>query len=1586
MSITSDQVQAAVERFLPRELSVARDGDSGSLDQDQVMDRALLIARTSLMLDIESPFYPLSMAITAWGESLESILESLSSLASDDLLLALRDEAPHYIDDVGQLVSARSSLLKLQGSIGVNDTFSSSSMDDFASSIDGFVSDHVIGNVVNRNRVVIREETKALFLEMEKAWADVLDKKTELLAQIDSFFEVDLKSTVSSEIITAIRYRIGELQDDLTSANGSEQAALAEQILVDLAAARAVMMIIQNAPTYESDEVDSIPAIGEDGFSPKDYLQRQGKAYLEPLSVVLLPTSGDRYGTAGRIHIDPISKGLNGEGIDDADGDIITPDFRDDTTPATFVSDGVLEGHSLFLVQTGTSHRILGSVNSFPPRTDPTETDLVVTPEIPFDLGGDSRYIVTESILGTYFKDLNESFWTEYADGESGSNVVMSGTNGEFSEDVRLSGDEGTNAKDYDSDGSPGEAGETGPARSSGSDGNAHGAILMHSDDEGNGILRIEIASGSDGSGSFGSDGWSSSSAAFDTDHVHDGDYLWVETGPNAGVYEIARITSPTLLEIVGTFPATAGGAHYHIRTDSILYHASGLFTSDLDGSYCTVLVYDGSSHVLYGPLEVTYLSSTRVRLSVAQGTFINDPSTQDFDNTGRSFGIYNVSTFQAFRFHSETMGNLASLAAIGDQLIITGAGDLDFNQSWEILSVVDDNTVLLDGTAGGYFNFDNPAFPIEKDITWKLVRGDIDYLTAFYDSTGEFLTRGVAVGDVLYLDDGAGPDVGQDYEVVSVDSQTSLTVDLAFTDSRDDYEWHISPPTTDFFQDLTVMMYSGIFDPSVEYALEIVNSLPVDHIGTYDLDEDGRSIHTLSIDDTLSNSVFHEYATWKVVPADGLTWLFTQSDLDFSDWDGGGSSLGATISFEDKFDATYLVVDGYDPVQVLFTIREDLYDLESAAYTLRFGDRYAVDAGPLDWAIWRGLTTDVFKDTVNSPFGSSAVGDVIRLDPNGPDQTDHFIIEVVSSSEVRVAPDLDAGETGLTYAVFGSVKPGMELITAGRRTVISDIVDEHILKLSKPLPSSSGKGLTWYVVLPGTDINTSRITDRDAGFVTDDGFGTVDVITGEVTAHDWALGSTVHLMGNRQLQATVVGVADPDGDLVCETLILDVGMPIWENRISYKVLDFEEFKTKTFNVGSMVDINDVVVGDYLTVWGINDLFTVDAIDVAANTLEVTPRITAGAFEKTFAICRNGAKAYGRYILLEYLLNKLSMSEDLTPLELHLAEVIADFGGTLQETVVPVGLTEPIVFSASKQTDAAFLDDGDDDDTTAIMVLTTNQPTIRAGDYIVMDLDSDDVAEAYSYVKSVDHSDPTQTTLVLWHEFTSSDPVTYLIYRNSVSFVLDEVYNTDTGLYSQVQAIKDVADAFIVAPNPGTDSTIEMFRSLSMDSAIDTLQSGDLVALSEMDATGASYSAIASGAVNTLGQTTESLEDSSGVNGENPDGETGSSGSSGSRYSSPLAGEVEVRLSLAELAEHLAGRRRTEESATNTMEDMISRSVYELIGENDTGFLTDDDKILPWITITGSKKDRCEMTKEEAIAALDYMIAHPDEFKTVGDE
>lgn len=1532
MAITAEQVQDAVAKFLPRNLGAHRSRETGQLDQASLADRALQIARTAVLFDIEAPIASLSTAVTAWAGEVQAVLDQMATLVGNDVLLSLRDEAPHFIDDFTDLERASSKLAQVSGALAVDGVLSATYLDSFFSDIESFVDENVAPNVQNRNRVVIRKEVKALYAALEPAWLDVLAKKDDLLSQVDAFVASDLQASVAGEVVLAIRDRIGDLLSELKAANASEQAALAEELLVDLAAARAALKIISNAPTPEG---VTVIAPSSDGETPNDYLQRSGQAIPEPIQSVTLP-SGDRYSSGGRIHLtDLILSGGEGESVDDADGDSITDVFRH--IGATFVADGVQEGHFLFLALTGQTYRI----------TNVTAQVLEVTPEIPNDISSDPRYLILEDIIGTYFRDEGESFWTVYNAGETGSNVVMSGSAGAFPRDVRLEGTNGSNSKDYSLDSS----GTIHPRKEFGTSGETHGNLTV---EDTNLHLGDILESASDGQ-LYNSNVFDSASSTFQTSGVRAGDKLHINSGTQTGVYEVQSVSSETRVVLTTTQTAEGPGLVFNLRTNSRVRDPTARFTAAQVGQ---AIIFENPAGGWYYRNIDEYVDASNV--------FVGAPYVWDNDSvTPKDWALSTSTSTEYDRFYAGGMDTFGNLYEVGDTLVITNATDLSLEAEWVITAILDQTSVQVDFSST-YSDADD-APPPESGISWRVQRSDSDVV--FTDDDAEFLTAGVEAGDILYLDAGTGPDVGSSFTVAAVETQTTLTVTSSFTQRETDIDWHVAPAGDDFFRDPDVLMPTGVLDDDIAWELASPSTTPSGQEGDYALDTPGGvGAYTLTTTDTLTNSTLYRHTNWKVQPSDDLTYYFDQSDLDFNDYDGGGSRLRGYITLDGISGASYLKVDGYDAVQIARAVPDDLYDPSGNASKCQIIERVAFDNGPLDWEVWRGLTTDTFTDTTNSPFGSTSVGDVIRLDPGGPGQVDLIVIEAVSASEVKVSPEIGPNQTGLTYAIFNSVKPGMQLVSAGKRITIVDVYGENVLKLEKPLPSYYGKDRTWYVVLPSQDIETTYLTDRDSTFLAGGGFGTVDG-NGYPVADDWVGGSDIHLMGSRPIKAKIVGVADPDGDGICETVICDAPTPLTAGAVGYKILDFEEKKTYVFNADQTV-LSSAAVGDVLTVWGQDDTF--EATDSGADFIEVDPRIPAGLQNQHFVVVRGGAEGWGRFLLLRYLLDQLTMDTDLDTLKLRLAEVVADFGGDVKQTV-GTGLA------------ASFKEDGDEDGSTPILTVPRDT-SISYGDQVLLDLAAG--GEVFSYIASVTHT-PTLSVITLFKEFDQTDTINDCdIVRNSVSFVLAEVKR----LSAQVQSIADVSAAFKVPASEQMGSVKELFEQLGLDAAVDALNGGDLESLTSMTSEDSSYASAAEASVTSTGRTTAPAGTSTGTSSSRAnvagvDPATGtvtvSSDTVSSSSSVVVPEDVETVIALGDAAAWIKAQKRTYQLSQLSLDELRTRRIYELCGENDSGLVTDTDPALPWLEQTGSEYDRVREIEEAAYAALDYMIDNPDKFEDV---
>ena len=82
-------------------------------------------------------------------------------------------------------------------------------------------------------------------------------------------------------------------------------------------------------------------------------------------------------------------------------------------------------------------------------------------------------------------------------------------------------------------------------------------------------LVLTDLVTSSNGSTNIGSPTLTDLTADFSS--VTSEDYVYVASGSNAGIYRVSSVTSPTTLDIEGTFPATASGMTYKVSSASLV-------------------------------------------------------------------------------------------------------------------------------------------------------------------------------------------------------------------------------------------------------------------------------------------------------------------------------------------------------------------------------------------------------------------------------------------------------------------------------------------------------------------------------------------------------------------------------------------------------------------------------------------------------------------------------------------------------------------------------------------------------------------------------------------------------------------------------------------------------------------------------------------------------------------------------------------------------------------------------------------------------------------------------------------------------
>ena len=347
MAITSDEVRAAVELYLPRAVNYTRSGDMGELNREEVFQRLLQVVLVALLVDPDAFFYLVYLTSQRLSRDINTAITLLERLEGDEELRAVTAAAPQRISDLTLLRESREDLLGLSGSLA-QDVFGIDHFDRFATSLGGFLSDQVVPNVQGGNRIKIETDIRATMEELETAWANVILRRDKLFTLIDKYQDADLRVVVASAVISSVQSKLLTLETELPDQTTSEHAQNSRQILIELAAAQAAQQIIAEAETSFGTTV--LPAT-TDGTTPATYLVVEGEALLDP--VLPLVKSAD-----GRLFFDDVLVSTTGQTIDDANP------ARPNTTKtledlgAGVLSDFVSVGDTLTLVDTGATFQV----------------------------------------------------------------------------------------------------------------------------------------------------------------------------------------------------------------------------------------------------------------------------------------------------------------------------------------------------------------------------------------------------------------------------------------------------------------------------------------------------------------------------------------------------------------------------------------------------------------------------------------------------------------------------------------------------------------------------------------------------------------------------------------------------------------------------------------------------------------------------------------------------------------------------------------------------------------------------------------------------------------------------------------------------------------------------------------------------------------------------------------------------------------------------------------------------------------------------------------------------------------------------
>lgn len=888
-------------------------------------------------------------------------------------------------------------------------------------------------------------------------------------------------------------------------------------------------------------------------------------------------------------------------------------------------------------------------------------------------------------------------------------------------------------------------------------------------------------------------------------------------------------------------------------------------------------------------------ISGVTTTVLTISGTFPGTGSDLSAD-----YEVRDVDTFEA------PSGNFVSSGlASGDEIELTGYGTFIIDE------VLSETEVSLTS--------DIPETASTSGVTWVTRAADADEL--FDAAGGDFIVNLVEVGDVLRVTDTA---VAGDYTVTEVVSGTRLRVTPVFgSDPVSSANWEIRLADGVFRSESANFQSEGV---------EAGDEIEVSGVGTFPvLSVEGQ--HYLTVDGSFTPFEGFDGAAFEVREVNGsgdpISSLFVpDTALDLSavpaDPDLGveltelNIAALTQVSSAPEYKATGLVVSGdeYDIIR-----QEDTTTLEVSPE--------GVVASGLTWEIrFEGGTTR-FVDTVNAPFGGFVEGDILVLQPGTPDEERAAISEIVSASEVVLAVEVTPDLSGIDYAVISLVKPGMEVHSAGRRMTIIDVVDATTLLVDPPLPVAVGLDIEYLVVSKGTEVGTRRFVD-DERTVTE-GFDSSFV------------GLEIELFLDRPERGVIKRVED------YRTLDVSTRLKIGKRAVSYRLRS--DLGGLTGTLLTAEDASGLLDDDVLTVWGRPETFLVSA-PVEVGEVPIAPKLPVDLEDQDFVVVRGGSAEHGRYVLFDAKNGEITLDENLEQLRLHVAEVLTDFGGDIE--------------NITSGTSGVLVDDLDGDDKTGIFEdPSADFSEAEVGDRLELTLS--DTSTARSYLTSV----ASATRITVDPELSTSLVITsWSLDRSSVSFALKEA----SRLQGLLEDLLEVVDAYTAPVSVALDGALAVLREHGMDRAVNLLLDGEFATFAALEASTSTFSGSARSAVQSLGGSLDTSQQD-----ENVAGSTAGNDASATT-ATQLGEDAEAVVGLASTASTLAASERTKTVAQTSQDELRNRSIYYLVGEVESGLVTDTDPTLPWVAETGSAKQRLTEDSEKALAALQYIIDHPEEF------
>ncbi|MEC8306387.1 MAG: hypothetical protein VXZ72_00810 [Chlamydiota bacterium] len=291
MAITQEEIEKAVARYLPDSLNYSQNA-SGDVDDEALFKKLLQMMALSLALDENSVTYLVYLSVQRLGNSVDAVISILTNLMGDQQLLAAGADDPVQITDFSNLTAARNTLLSMDSDLANGQNFSQEKLDFFNAEIESFLTTQLSQNVKAKNLAKVKLSLKGSMKSLADAWSEMRAKREQVFKIVDEFFDVDVKSIAIQSVLASSHQSLTASLSALSGSTADGQGELADDLLVSIAAIKAVLEAVTNTPTIKGTPTIA-PARSEgEGSLPKTFMQVRGNGSLVPRDFVATSSTG----------------------------------------------------------------------------------------------------------------------------------------------------------------------------------------------------------------------------------------------------------------------------------------------------------------------------------------------------------------------------------------------------------------------------------------------------------------------------------------------------------------------------------------------------------------------------------------------------------------------------------------------------------------------------------------------------------------------------------------------------------------------------------------------------------------------------------------------------------------------------------------------------------------------------------------------------------------------------------------------------------------------------------------------------------------------------------------------------------------------------------------------------------------------------------------------------------------------------------------------------------------------------------------------------------------------------------------------